>query len=287
VLHSRPVAAQAAPYAHSHEKTGQSDRKSGLTATVTRAWAYRDLARHLIARDLRLKYKGSTLGFAWSLANPLLMATVYTVAFKYIVEIRIDRFPLFLLSGLLPWTCFAGALGAAAASIVDNGTLVRKVAFPRLVLPLSAVLSQFVQSAIMYVLIVPALAAIEGVASPALFALVPIGVLHLAFTSGLGLALAAANVHARDTRHLLEVGLQVWFWLTPIVYALALVPPRLASLMIWNPMAWFIEAFHVSVVQGTWPDWRTFLVLTLAALASAGLGLAIFSRAERRFAELV
>jgi ABC-type polysaccharide/polyol phosphate export permease len=255
--------------------------------TLTRAWAYRDLARHLVLRDLRLKYKGSTLGFAWSLANPLLMATVYTVAFKYIVEIRIDRFPLFLLSGLLPWTFFAAALGAATGSIVDNGTLVRKVAFPRLVLPLAAVASQFVQSAFMYVLIVPALALVEGVATPALLAIIPLGVLHLAFTAGLGLLLAGAYVHARDTRHLLDVGLQVWFWLTPIVYSQALVPKRLASWLQWNPMAWFVDAFHRTAVEGRWPDWRTFLVLALAAAVSAALGITVFSRAERRFAELV
>jgi ABC-type polysaccharide/polyol phosphate export permease len=215
------------------------------------------------------------------------MATVYTVAFKYIVQIRIERFPLFLLSGLLPWTFFTAALAAATGSIVDNGTLVRKVAFPRLVLPLAAVLSQFVQSVIMYALIVPAMAAFEDVATPALFALVPLGLLHFIFTAGLGLALASAYVYARDTRHLLDVALQIWFWLTPIVYSLALVPRRLAAVMVWNPLAWFVEAFHVAVVDGRWPDGQTFLVLGLLALASAGLGLVVFARTERRFAELV
>ena len=103
------------------------------------AWAYRDLVRHLVGRDLRHKYKGSTFGFAWSLANPLLMAAIYTLAFEYIVRVPVPRFPLYLLSGLLPWTFFAGGLLAATSSIVDGAPLVRKVAFPRLVLPLSAV----------------------------------------------------------------------------------------------------------------------------------------------------
>lgn len=256
-------------------------------AQLAATWAYRDLVRHLVLRDLRLKYKGSTLGFAWSLVNPLLMATVYTIAFKYIVQVRVERFPLFLLSGMLPWTFFAAALAGATASIVDNGTLVRKVAFPRLVLPVAAILSQFIQSALMYVLIVPALAAIEGVATLALLALIPIALLHLGFTTGLGLALAAAYVHARDTRHLLDVALQVAFWLTPVVYSLALVPPRLASLLAWNPMSWFISAYHESVVNGRWPDGSTFLVLVLLALAAGAVGVVVFARAERRFAELV
>jgi ABC-type polysaccharide/polyol phosphate export permease len=278
------VGAESGLATQSRPETGP---RSGLGAQLSATWAYRDLVRHLVLRDLRLKYKGSTLGFAWSLVNPLLMATVYTIAFKYIVQVRVDRFPLFLLSGLLPWTFFAAALAGATASVVDNGALVRKVAFPRLVLPLAAVLSQFVQSALMYALIVPALAAMEGVATFALLALVPIALLHLGFTAGLGLALATAYVHARDTRHLLDVGLQIAFWLTPIVYSLALVPARLATLLAWNPMAWFISAYHDTVVNGHWPGGFTFLVLVVLALGCGTLGLIVFTRAERRFAELI
>lgn len=279
MLHSRPVAPNIASYARSG--------RSGLATTLAHAWAYRDLARHLVLRDLRLKYKGSTLGFAWSLANPLLMAAVYTVAFKYIVRIPIEHFALFLLSGLLPWTFFTTALAGATSSIVDNGALVRKVAFPRVVLPLAAVLSQFAQSALMYALIVPAFALVEGTAAPTLLALVPLALLLLLFTLGLGLALAAAYVAARDTRHLLEVGVQIWFWLTPIVYAPALVPQALAPALLANPMAWFIDGFHGVVVDGRWPAWTSALVLTLCGIGSAALGLALFTRAEGRFAERI
>jgi len=262
-------------------------RTVGIREMLAGAWAYRDLVRHLVVRDLRLKYKGSTLGFAWSFANPVLMAVVYTIAFKYIVRVPIDRFTLFLLSGLLPWTFFASGLAAATASIVDNSSLVRKVAFPRLVLPLAAVIGQFVQFVAMYLLIVPALAAFEGVAGPALLAIPAIAVLQLCFTSGLGLLLAAAYVHARDVRHLLDVALHVWFWVTPIVYSLALVPVALGWLMTWNPMAWFISAYHVAVVHGRWPAASTFGVLALCAGAAALLGLVVFARRAHRFAELV
>src|SRR5262245_36745587 len=119
------------------------------------AWNYRDLLRHLVLRDLRHKYKGSSLGFVWSLLHPLLMAAVYTLAFRYIAPNRIEHFPVFLLSGLLPWMFFSAALGNAVGCIVDNSPLVRKVAFPRLILPLAAVASQFVQFLLMYVVIVP------------------------------------------------------------------------------------------------------------------------------------
>jgi ABC-type polysaccharide/polyol phosphate export permease len=259
----------------------------GWGTTLRATWAYRDLVRHLVLRDLRLKYKGSALGFAWSVANPLLMATVYTIAFEHIVRVQIERFPLFLLSGLLPWTFFAGALAGATASIVDSGTLVRKVAFPRPVLPIAAVVSQFVQFAIMYALIVPAYALVEGVGGPALLALVPIALLHLLFTAGLGLALSALYVHARDTRHLLDVALQLLFWLTPVVYPLTSVPAALAAWLAWNPLAWFISAYHAAVVDARWPDPATGAALLALALAAWGLGLFVFVRAQRRFAELV
>ena len=170
------------------------------------AWAYRDLVRHLVGRDLRHKYKGSTFGFAWSLANPLLMAAIYTLAFEYIVRVPVPRFPLYLLSGLLPWTFFAGGLLAATSSIVDGAPLVRKVAFPRLVLPLSAVATQFVQFVLTFAVVVPLAALWTGGISPTMLAVVPAMLLQLAFTVGLGLLLGTAYVYARDTRHLVEVG---------------------------------------------------------------------------------
>jgi len=257
------------------------------------AWAYRDLVRHLVGRDLRHKYKGSTFGFAWSLANPLLMAAIYTLAFAYIVRVPVARFPLYLLSGLLPWTFFAGGLLAATSSIVDGGGLVRKVAFPRLVLPLAAVATQFVQFALTFAVVVPlaALWTADGTGGAAgglalsMVAVIPALLLQLAFTIGLGLLLAAAYVHARDTRHLVEVAVQLWFWLTPIVYAEAMIPRRLASLLWLNPMAAFTAIYHAACVDGTWGAPQHWIVAATAASAALGAGSLVFARQAPRFAE--
>ncbi len=261
--------------------------RPGLAARAGAVWAYRDLVWHLTLRDLRHKYKGSALGFVWSLANPLLMAIVYTIAFKYIVRIPIERFPLFVVSGLLPWTFFMAGVSSATSSIVDNGGLVRKVAFPRAALPIAAVLAQFVQFLLTYVVVVPALALADGGMPASLLGVVPVMILQLVFTCGLGLILAVSYVHARDTRHLVDVGLQVWFWLTPIVYSLALAPAALRSVIRWNPMARFVEAYHGAVVDGTWPGLTSLVILALLAGASGVAGLAIFTRCERRLAELL
>lgn len=254
---------------------------------LRRLYAYRGLLRGLVQRDLQVKYKGSVLGFAWSLLHPLVMAAVYTLAFRYVMRVPIEHFPLFLLSGLLPWMFFTSALGAATSSIVDNGTLVRKVAFPRVVLPLGAIASQLVQFALMYTVIVP-VALVLGVGlSPTLAAVVPLVLLQTVFTTGLALLLATAYVFVRDARHLLEVTLQVWFWLTPIVYAVTFVPVELGQWMRWNPMLHFITAYQGIAVQHVAPSIQTFGRLTVMAVVSVTVGWLVFGRAQRRFAEYV
>ena len=251
------------------------------------AWGYRDLLRHLVLRDLRHKYKGSSLGFVWSLLHPLLMAAVYTLAFRYIAPNKIEHFTVFLLSGLLPWMFFSAALSGAAGSIVDNSPLVRKVAFPRLILPLSAVASQFVQFVLMYAVIVALSAMFSVGASLSLIALIPLIALQVLFTAGLALTLSTAYVFARDTRHLLDIGLQVWFWITPVVYSAALVPAALGRVLRWNPMAYFISGYHDIIVSHTLPTLMAFIALTLVAGATATFGWLVFARFQRRFAELI
>jgi ABC-type polysaccharide/polyol phosphate export permease len=250
------------------------------------AWAYRDLVRHLVGRDLRHKYKGSTFGFAWSLANPLLLAAIYTLAFDYIVRIQVPRFPLYLLSGLLPWTFFAGALLSATSSIVDGAPLVRKVAFPRLVLPVAAVTTQFVQFALTYMVILPLAGWWTGGGLPVTaIAVVPALLLQLAFTVGIGLLLATAYVHARDTRHLTEVAVQLWFWLTPIVYAAEMMPPRFAALLTLNPMAHFIAIYHAACMDGSWGAPGHWIAAGAMAAVALGAGSLVFARQAPRFAE--
>jgi homopolymeric O-antigen transport system permease protein len=254
-------------------------------APWTAAWAYRDLVRHLVGRDLRHKYKGSTFGFAWSLANPLLMAAIYTLAFAYIVRVPVPRFPLYLLTGLLPWTFFAGALAAATSSVVDGAPLVRKVAFPRLVLPVAAVATQFVQFSLTYAVIIPLAAAASGGLSPGALAVLPAILLQLAFSAGLGLLLAAAYVHARDTRHFVDVAVQLWFWLTPVVWARDMLPARLAPLLDANPMAHLMAIYHAAILDGRWAAPIHWIVAAGAAAIALAAGTLVFARLSPRFAE--
>jgi ABC-type polysaccharide/polyol phosphate export permease len=258
-----------------------------MLANLRALWRYRDLVRNLVARDLRVKYKGSSIGVAWSLVHPLALAAVYTLAFRYVIKVPIAHFPLFLLTGLLPWTFFSASLSMATGSVADNSQLVRKVAFPRVILPVGAVASQFTQFALMYGLIIPVGALAGPGASAALAALIPLALLQLVFTLGLALLLATAYVYFRDTRHLLDVGLQILFWLTPIVYAASLVPERVRPLLWLNPMASFVTAYHGIVLGGALPSMAATAALAAISLTAATAGFVVFTRHQRRFAELV
>lgn len=262
-------------------------RRRSETNTVTALARHQGLLRNLVFRDLRVKYKGSTLGFGWSLLGPLLMAAVYTMAFRFVLRVEIEHFPVFLLSGLLPWQFLSAALGGATSAITDNSTLVRRVAFPRVILPLSATCSPFVQLLLMFLVVIP-VALVTGLPlSAAMVALVPLFVLQLLFAIGIGLMLATAQVHFRDTRHLLDVILQIWFWVTPVVYPLTLVPEALRRLIVLNPMAHFITAYQNIVLHQAWPSMSAMLLMTAAAVTALLAGLVIFTTHERRFAELV
>jgi ABC-type polysaccharide/polyol phosphate export permease len=272
-----------------HDVVRTRARKAAAWASVwASVWAYRDLVRHLVGRDLRHKYKGSTFGFAWSLANPLLMAAIYTLAFAYIVRVPVPRFTLYLLSGLLPWTFFAAGLAAATSSVVDGAPLVRKVAFPRLVLPVAAIATQAVQFVLTFAVVIPIASALSGPGpwpGTGALAVVPAAALQLAFTAGLGLTLASAYVHARDTRHLVDVGLQLWFWLTPIVYAPSMVPERFGWVLGLNPMARYAALYHAAIMDGAWGTASDWLAAGLWALAALAIGSLVFARTAPRFAE--
>lgn len=246
---------------------------------------FKNLVYNLVSRDLKVKYKGSILGFFWSLLNPLIMLIVYTVAFKYIIRIRVENFPLFFLCGFLPWIFLSLSLSMAVSSIKDNANLVKKVYFPREILPLSIVLSNLVQFLLTFVILIPALLLFKiKLGFPLLF--LPLIILfQLAFTLGLAFILAALNVFFSDVRHLLEIFLQIWFWLTPIIYPVSFVPERFQSLYRLNPAVLFVESYRNSLLYNEGLSLLNLLSLFLLGIVFLLLGQLIFSSYNRKFAE--
>jgi ABC-2 type transport system permease protein len=205
-----------------------------------------ELLALLVRKDLKVKYQDSTLGFLWSLANPLLLFAVYTFVFQIVFKSGIPNFGVYLMSGLLIWTAFQGSVQGAASSVTGNAGLVRKVPFPLPVLPLSAVgfagVHFVLQSAVLIIVMFAIGFPFVGLS---LFLLVPALLVAVIFATALGMIVASLNVRYRDTEHLVEVVMIAWFWLNPVVYAAGLIRDRVHG-WFWvymiNPMAPVIGA---------------------------------------------
>lgn len=208
------------------------------------------LIDQLVRKDLKVKYQGSSLGFVWSLANPILLLIVYTFVFAVVFRSQVPKFGLFLMTGLLVWTFFTMGVSGSATSITANAGLVKKVPFPHSALPLASVGFAAVQVVLQYAVLIVALI-VFGMAPlrPELLLLLPALLVAVMMTIGLGFFVAASTVRMRDTQHILEVVLFAWMWLTPIIYPASLVTHFLSSpLAQWayylNPMAGVVVSFQ-------------------------------------------
>jgi ABC-type polysaccharide/polyol phosphate export permease len=249
---------------------------------------YRALVRNLVAKDLQLKYRGSLLGLIWSLLHPALMLLVYTFAFKVVLRVHAENYAYFIMTGLLPWTFFAGALTASTQAIVGNAGLIRRVYFPREILPVASVLFSFTQLLLALAVFIPALILVSGIDPSWKMALVlPVLLLHLIFTVGIAFALAAATVYLRDVAHLTEVLLPLLFWATPIVYPIEMAPATLQGWIKLSPLALFALAYQDVLLWARWPEWALIAPVVGWSAATVGLGYLIFRRLSPTLAEEV
>jgi ABC-type polysaccharide/polyol phosphate export permease len=264
-----------------------------LTERLQELFRYRELIYNLTVRDLKLKYKGSALGVAWSLLNPLLMMVIYTAVFSKLL--RVTDFPNYwalVLGGILAWTFFAGSVQSATTSFIRNPGLISKVYFPIESLPISMSLANFVNFGIPLVLLLMA-SVVAHVHIGASIVLLPLIVAaELALALGLSMMIAALTVFFRDIEHLIGIMLAAWFYLSPVIYPLnpALLPVgarRFLPLAWLNPLAWFLESYHSVLVYGTWPPLAPFVgMIALAALCLVA-GYATFHRLRPRVPEEV
>jgi lipopolysaccharide transport system permease protein len=254
-------------------------------------WAYRDLLTNLVIRDLKVRYKGSALGFLWSLGNPLLMMAVFTFVFGVLLNSPIDRFPLFILCALLPWNWCNASVAQSVNIILANGHLIKRVYFPREVLPMALVTSMLVNFLLALPVLIVLWALYGGPFTLNVLWLPVIIINEFLLLAGLALALSAINVFFRDTGVIMDVLLLAWFFLTPIFYRVNDVVSTwngidMVRLMyIVNPLASIIVSFREVLYYGTAPGWD----FTLRSLATSALvfvaGYWIFGRLSARFGE--
>jgi len=253
---------------------------------------YRELFGSLFRRDFRARYKGSVLGVAWSLANPLLLMGVYLLVFSVLWKSvgGIDHYPLYLLSGLAVWVFFATSLQSASRSMVDYSELIRKVRFPRQLVAFSTVATQLVAFGAMLTVVFVVNLIVLGRVRGVIWVALPLAVLVVGLVAGLALAVASANVVFRDIEHLVAAALLPWFFLTPVLYDIDTLPglqqhPAVKELLRWgNPITPPIEALRAPLYLGQLPHWTDVLYTVAAAAAALALGAWVFGKVDDRIA---
>lgn len=251
-------------------------------------WSYRDLLAMLVRRDIKVRYKQTALGAAWVILRPLLSVAIFTVIFGRLVRVPSEGYPyaVFVYSALLPWTFFAGAVSSSGNSMVGSAGLIGKVYFPRLIVPFSSVgagIVDFAVSASFLLVLLPLLGAgwsTNLLAVPLL--LIPVLVLAL----GVGTLFSALAVAYRDFVGIMGFVLQVWMYATPVIYASSLVPERWRFLLHVNPMTGLVEGFR-SAFLGRPFDLSSIAVSSSVACAMFLVGIAYFTKVERRFADII
>ena len=257
-----------------------------------------ELLSELVRRDVRARYHGSVLGIGWTLINPLVFMMVYAVVFGDIIGIKGPSgksYAVFILSGLLAWTFFSQALVMAASSIIANSGVVRKVAFPWMLLTVSSVIAALVNFLISLVLLVPFMILAKAPVGLPLLAIPPLVVVTFGLCLGLGLMLAAGSVYFRDLQYLINLATMIWFYLTPVIWPFTRYEGffrhgtigLLAHIVVYaNPMTWIVLSFQDVFVFNRWPQhWHGLVYCTVLAVALIWLGIRVFRRLRRRFAE--
>ena len=253
-------------------------------------WAYRGFILGSVKREFQIKYRNSLLGAAWNIINPLSMIVVYTVIFSEIMKARLPgiesnyAFSIYLCAGVLTWGLFAEITNRATSMFVDNANLLKKLSFPRLCLPVVVASNALLNFGIVFGLFIAFLVISGHLPGLPLLALLPLLLLQVAFAIGLGISLGMLNVFFRDVGQFFGIFLTFWFWLTPIVYPMSILPSGVQSLMRWNPMYRLITAYQDILVYDRWPNWYSLWPVAVLAVLLCAYGLYLF---RRRSGEMV
>ena len=264
-----------------------------MNSQLKALYRHRQLIAALTARDLKARYRGSVLGFFWSLANPLLLLGVYTLVFtKFFPQQVVPAYPLFLFAGILPWTFFSAAVLESTNAITSNAGLIKKVMFPAEALPLVVVLSHLVHFALAIPILLAALVAfmLFGKVTITIYILLlPLLMLvQSIFVAGIAMTVSSASVLFRDLRDLMTNLIQLGFFITPIIYVIERIESRpLRALLRLNPMTSFVLAYQDVVFYGHPPGLADSLLMVVYAAASLAIGIFVFDRLRDTLAEAI
>lgn len=246
---------------------------------------YRELLKTTIKKEIRGKYKNSFLGVLWSFLNPLLQIAVYAIVFPLILRNTQNNYVVFLCCGLIPWTFFSTAISKAAFTMVENGNILKKVYFPREILPISIVTSETVNFLISTIIIL-GFVIFGGLGISKYILFYPIVLLaQYLLLIALSLIISSISVYVRDLQHLIGVALQLLFYAAPIVYSPETIPAQFQWILAINPMAYIINGYRDIFYYQTMPDISSLLILIMISVGLCVVGYLIFNKLQKGFAE--
>ena len=246
---------------------------------------YREMLFNLVKKDLRTRYKGSVLGFLWTFVNPLLQLIVYTIVFSTIMKINVDKFYMYLFIALIPWLFFATSIQSSSTCVISNKDLIKKIYFPRIIIPLSVVNSAFMN--MLFSMIIVFLALIfSGIGISIYIIFLPvIMILEYLLALGLSFLFAAINVYFRDLEHILGIIVMGWFYFTPIVYTIDMVPPQYVGLFYLNPMTNITIAYRDVLYYNQMPEFGNLIAILIWSIGFIVFGYTVFQKLQKKFVE--
>lgn len=253
-------------------------------------WAYRGFILGSVKREFQTKYRNSLLGAAWNIINPLSMIVVYTLIFSQLMKARLPgvdstyAFSIYLCTGILTWGLFAEITTRATGMFLEHANLLKKLSFPRLCLPVTVVSNAVLNFGIVFGLFTLFLLLSGNFPGWAFLALIPLLLLLVLFAIGIGITLGVLNVFFRDVGQFFGIFLSFWFWFTPIVYPISILPDPVKYLMNFNPMARLMAAFQGVLMTGQWPNWTSLWPVVVLAVLLCVFGLRLF---RQRSGEMV
>jgi len=252
-------------------------------------WEYRELLYSLVLRDVKVRYKQTALGVSWVVLQPLITMLIFTALFSYLTKMPSDGtwYPVFVYTALLPWTYFAQAIGRSGGSLVSNSSMISKVYFPRLILPLASIVGPLLDFALSFIILLAMVFWAESVLTWKIVTL-PL-FLGLAFMTALGVSLfiSAANVRYRDVGHTIPFVMQIWMFASPVVYPVSAVPEHWRFIYSLNPMVGVIEGFRWALLGKASPDFVVMTISVAVVLALLFGGVVYFKHMERIFADVI
>ena len=252
---------------------------------IKRLFNYRELLKSNVKKEIRGKYKGSFLGVLWSFINPLLSVLVYAIVFPYILRVKQENYLIFLIVGVIPWNFFVTVIQQGTTTILGNQNIIKKVFFPREILPISVAVSALINFFISCIIIL-AFTIGSGIGISYHIILLPIiALIEFILSLGIIFILSAVNVYVRDTEYIVNFITTMLFYGTPVLYSLSMFKGKFLTLIQLNPMTHIIEAYRSILYYQTWPDFSTLLIVTLFSIILMIFGYMIFRILERGFAE--